>query len=145
MPQTTQFELVSPERVFFSEPVEMVVVPGTEGDFAALPDVLPMVAMVRPGLITIFENEKPKERIFVAGGVAEVDQTSCIVLAEEAYLLSELKEEDAQARYEAAMADFQRGLASFKGSSVMAPLETELDVARAMMTAIRGEFSYPAP
>ena len=43
------FELVSPERLLLSESVEMVVVPGSEGDFGVLPRHTPMISTVRPG------------------------------------------------------------------------------------------------
>ena len=48
MADQIQFELVSPERLLISEPVEMVVVPGVEGDFGVLPGHAPLVSTVRP-------------------------------------------------------------------------------------------------
>ena len=67
-----EFELVSPERLLLSEGVEMVVVPGTEGDFGVLPRHTPMISTLRPGVIRVFEKGAAKESIFVAGGFAEV-------------------------------------------------------------------------
>lgn len=49
MAETIDFELVSPERLLFAKPVEMVVVPGTEGDLGILPRHAPLIATVRPG------------------------------------------------------------------------------------------------
>jgi len=46
-----QFELVSPEKLLLSEEVEMVVVPGAEGDFGVLPGHTPVISTVRPGVI----------------------------------------------------------------------------------------------
>jgi F-type H+-transporting ATPase subunit epsilon len=89
MADTTEFELVSPERLLVSEPVEMVVVPGAEGDFGVLPGHAPFISTLRPGLIIIYENRQPKEAIFVAGGVAEVTPERCTVLAEEAIKIAE--------------------------------------------------------
>ena len=48
-----EFELVSPERLLLSEPVEMVVVPGEEGDFGVLPKHAPLISLVRPGVIQV--------------------------------------------------------------------------------------------
>ena len=48
---TTLQSLVAPERLLLSEPVDMVVVPGSEGDFGVLPGHAPLISTVRPGLI----------------------------------------------------------------------------------------------
>ena len=79
-----QFELVSPEQLLLSEDVEMVVVPGGEGDFGVLPGHSPMISTVRPGVIHVFASGSVSSRIFVAGGFAEVTGARCTVLAEEA-------------------------------------------------------------
>lgn len=85
-----QFELVSPEKLLLSEDVEMVVVPGVEGDFGVLPGHAPMISTVRPGVIHVFEGGSVKTRIFVAGGFAEVTTARCTVLAEEAVALDDI-------------------------------------------------------
>jgi F-type H+-transporting ATPase subunit epsilon len=90
MAETTQFELVSPERLLFSRAVEMVVVPGSEGDFGVLPRHAPFISNLRTGVIDVHEGGKVTERIFVAGGFAEVTADRCTVLAEEASPLSEI-------------------------------------------------------
>ena len=51
MPERVEFELVTPERLLFSEMVEMVVVPGTEGNFGVLPGHAPLISTIRPGMI----------------------------------------------------------------------------------------------
>ena len=79
-----QFELVSPEQLLMSEEVEMVVVPGSEGDFGVLPGHSRTITTVRPGVIHIFTNGTISSRIFVAGGFSEVTSDRCTVLAEEA-------------------------------------------------------------
>ncbi|MCC7274272.1 MAG: F0F1 ATP synthase subunit epsilon [Alphaproteobacteria bacterium] len=84
MADTIAFELVSPERLLLAQPVEMVVVPGTEGNFGVLPGHAPLISTVRPGVIEIFEGGRVAERIFVAGGFAEVTPQRCTVLAERA-------------------------------------------------------------
>ena len=90
MAETIDFELVSPERLLLAKPVEMVVVPGTEGDLGILPRHAPLIATVRPGIIAIFAGGKVAERIFVAGGVAEVTGERCTVLAERAMPLADI-------------------------------------------------------
>jgi F-type H+-transporting ATPase subunit epsilon len=84
------FELVSPEALVLSRDVEMVVVPGAEGDFGVLPRHTPMISNVRPGVLQVYENGQVSERIFVAGGFAEVTPARCTVLADEAEPVGEL-------------------------------------------------------
>ena len=79
-----QFELVSPERLIISAEVEMVVVPGTEGNFGVLPGHSPLISTIRPGTIDIYAGGAITERIFVVGGIAEVTPERCTVLADEA-------------------------------------------------------------
>lgn len=77
------FELVSPEQLMLSEDVEMVIVPGAEGEFGVLSRHAPMISSLRPGVIGICrQGRKPDARYFVAGGFAEVTGERCTVLAE---------------------------------------------------------------
>jgi F-type H+-transporting ATPase subunit epsilon len=84
MADRIQFELVSPERLVVSTEVEMVVVPGTEGNFGVLPGHAPLISTIRPGTIDIYEGGAVTERIFIVGGIAEVTPERCTVLADEA-------------------------------------------------------------
>ena len=132
MAETTEFELVSPEKLLISQPAEMVVVPGTEGDFGALPRHAPMITGVRPGVIDIYENGKVEKRIFVAGGFAEVNETRITVLAEEAIPLAELTGEFVVTRIRAAEAD----LAAATTDHAKREANRRLAVAQAMHAAI---------
>jgi F-type H+-transporting ATPase subunit epsilon len=80
---TFHFELVSPEQLLFSGEVDQVDVPGAEGDFGVLADHAPLVATLRPGVLTIFENGQAL-RVVVFGGFAEVSPTGMNVLADAA-------------------------------------------------------------
>jgi len=84
MADRVQFELVTPERLVLSEMVEMVVVPGTEGNFGVLPGHAPLISSVRPGMIEIYEGQRVTRQIFVVSGIAEVTPEGCTVLADEA-------------------------------------------------------------
>ena len=95
---TVEFELVSPAKLLVSEPVEMVVIPGAEGDIGVLPGHSPLIATVRPGIIDIHEGGKVRDRIFVGGGFAEVSPNRCTVLAEEATPVDEINLATAEAR-----------------------------------------------
>ena len=84
MADRIEFELVTPERLIISTEVEMVVVPGTEGNFGVLPGHAPLISTLRPGTVDIYEGRTITERIFVVGGIAEVTPQRCTVLADEA-------------------------------------------------------------
>src|SRR5271156_5717769 len=106
MPDRVQFELVTPERLLISEMVEMVVVPGTEGNFGVLPGHAPLISSIRPGTIDVYEGSTIAERIFVAGGFAEVTNLRCTVLADEAIRVSTLD----RAAIQSQLAEIEAGL-----------------------------------
>ncbi len=101
------FELVSPERLLFSEAVEMVVIPGTEGNFGVLPGHSPFASTVRADLIEIYEGGQITRRIFVAGGFAEVTPERVTVLADEAAPLDQLNREAVERRIKALEEDIR--------------------------------------
>lgn len=76
------FELVAPERLVASEQVEMVTVPGEQGDFGVLPGHAPVLSVLRPGLIVVQDEGRETRRVFVGGGFAEVTPQGLTVLAE---------------------------------------------------------------
>ena len=84
MPDEVLFELVTPEHIVLSEAVDMVVVPGTEGNFGVLPGHALLISTIRPGTIEVYRGQSVIQRIFVVGGFAEVTPDRCTVLADEA-------------------------------------------------------------
>ena len=125
------FELVSPERLLLSEDVEMVVVPGTEGDFGVLPRHTPMISTVRPGVIRVFENGAAKESIFVAGGFAEVTPERCTVLADLAMPVGEID----RAAAEQQLKDAREDLTDAQDDQARKAAEKAIAVAEAMLQA----------
>ena len=97
-----EFELVSPERLLLSEPVDMAVIPGSEGDFGVLAGHSLLISTLRPGVIEVWQGETVTNRLFVAGGFAEVTDTRCTVLADEAVPVDEINAAEAQAAFEQA-------------------------------------------
>ena len=78
---TFHFEIASPERLLFSGEVDQVDVPGSEGDFGVLAGHAPLVAILRPGILTVTIGGE-QQRIVVLGGFAEVGPTGLTVLAD---------------------------------------------------------------
>ena len=125
-----EFELVSPEKLLMSELVEMVVVPGTEGDLGVLPGHSPLISVVRPGVINIYEAGSVKNSIFVAGGICEVEPERCTVLALEAVPVEEIDSAKASKR-DADAKQLEVGEHINK-----IEIETEQRIAQAMLTAV---------
>jgi F-type H+-transporting ATPase subunit epsilon len=86
---TFHFDLVSPEKLAFSGEVDQVDVPGVEGDFGVLAGHAPIVAVIRPGILTVISGGK-HEKIIVLGGVAEMSEKGLTVLADVATSLEDL-------------------------------------------------------
>jgi len=131
MADKVEFELVSPEKLLTSQPVDMVVVPGSEGDFGILAGHAPMISTVRPGVIDIYEGDRVVDRVFVAGGFAEVTETRCTVLAEEACPIAEID----RAKVEQTIRDLGEDLEDAKSDEERARIEAKLAVARAKLDA----------
>lgn len=105
MADAIAFELVSPERLLLSADVEMVIVPGAEGDFGVLPGHSPLISSVRPGVISIYAGGAVESRIYVSGGFAEVTTERCTVLADEALPLADADRADVEVRLKTARDD----------------------------------------
>jgi len=130
MAKTVEFELVSPAKLLKSEPVEMVVIPGAEGDIGVLPGHTPLIATMRPGVIDIHKGGSVKERVFIAGGFCEVSPERCTVLAEEAIEVRSIDKATAQKRFDDANSLWQNtdGVSKVKA-------DAERRIAEAMVAA----------
>ncbi len=80
---TFQLSLVSPESLLFSGQVDQVDLPGVEGDFGVLSGHAPIVAMLRPGIVTAMAGNV-SERFVVLGGLAEFSDEQLTILADSA-------------------------------------------------------------
>ena len=87
------FELVSPARLLFSGDVASVVIPGTEGEMTILPQHAPILSTLKPGIVTVHREGAAPERIFVRGGMVEVNPQGLTLLAEVAIPVADLSAE----------------------------------------------------
>ena len=90
---TFHFDLVSPEKLAFSGEVDQVDVPGVEGDFGVLAGHAPVVAAIRPGILTVMSGGS-KQKIIVLGGLAEVSDKGLTVLADVATSVQDLNKDE---------------------------------------------------
>lgn len=131
MADKVEFELVSPAKLLYAGAVDMVVVPGAEGNFGVLPGHAPLISTVRPGVIDVHEDGKVTARIFVAGGFAEVTQSRLTVLAEEAVPVDAIDRAGAESRLAAA----RTRASEAESAHDRAAAAREIAVAEAMIAA----------
>jgi F-type H+-transporting ATPase subunit epsilon len=111
MPSTFHFDLVSPEKLAFSGEVDQVDIPGIEGDFGVLAGHAPVVAAVRPGILTV-RSGSTQEKIIVLGGLAEVSDKGLTVLADVATSMQDVD----RAAFADQIAGMEEKLAEKEGS-----------------------------
>ena len=102
----TLLEIVSPDKLLLSQPVDMAVIPAAEGEMGVLPGHSPMIVLLRGGTITLHEGGRPTAQLYVSGGFAEITQERCTVLADEATPVAEVSRAAAQERLRQAEADY---------------------------------------
>jgi F-type H+-transporting ATPase subunit epsilon len=110
---TFHFDLVSPEKLAFSGEVDQVDVPGWEGDFGVLAGHAPVVAAVRPGILTIISGGT-RTKVIVLGGLAEVSDDRLTVLADVATSIDEVD----RAEFADKIAEMQEKLSEKDGSEL---------------------------
>ena len=118
MPTTFHFDLVSPEKLAFSGEVDQVDVPGVEGDFGVLAGHAPVIATIRPGILTVMSGGT-QQKIIVLGGLAEVSEKGLTVLADVATSVQELD----RARFADQIAEMEEKLAEKEGSELDRAIE----------------------
>jgi F-type H+-transporting ATPase subunit epsilon len=110
---TFHFDLVSPEKMAFSGEVDQVDVPGVEGDFGVLAGHAPVVAAIRPGILTLI-TAGSKQKVIVLGGVAEISDKGLTVLADVATSLDELD----RAEFAETISEMEAKLSEKEGSEL---------------------------
>ena len=115
---TFHFDLVSPEKLAFSGEVDQVDVPGIEGDFGVLAGHAPVVAAIRPGILTVTSGGT-QQKIIVLGGLAEMSDKRLTVLADVATSLDELD----RAQFADKISDMEAKLKEKEGSELDREIE----------------------
>ncbi|MBL6934770.1 MAG: ATP synthase F1 subunit epsilon [Alphaproteobacteria bacterium] len=132
MEEKVAFELVSPEKLLISAEVDMVLVPGAEGDFGILPGHSLFISGVRPGVLEVHNGGEVEQRIFVSGGIAEATPERCTVLAEQAVPMEELDAKEISSR----IGDLRDDIDASTSDDDRETAENALMVAEAMLNAI---------
>ncbi len=90
--KTIKFEIVTPEQVVLKELVVRATIPTTSGEVTILPDHIPLVSVLSPGIIEIEKDNKEMELMVVSGGFLEVQSGKIIILADYAERAASLDE-----------------------------------------------------
>lgn len=110
---TFHFDLVSPEKLAFTGEVDQVDVPGVEGDFGVLAGHAPVVAAVRPGILTITTGGA-HHKVIVLGGLAEVSEKGLTVLADVATSMQDID----RTQFADTISEMEEKLAEKEGSEL---------------------------
>ncbi len=129
----TLLEIVSPDRLLLSQPVDMAVIPAAEGEMGVLPGHAPMIVLLQGGTITLHEGGRATSRLYVSGGFAEITPERCTVLADEAVPVSEVSRQVAEARL--AEADAAYAAADKTDIAALDTIMGRQQAARAMVAA----------
>ncbi len=103
MVEKFKLEVTTPGKLVFSGLVDLVTIPGEDGEFGVMKGHSPVISGIKPGLIQIFEGTtRIVKRIYIAGGLAEVNQQEANILATDAYDLEQITRAEIDARLSAA-------------------------------------------
>jgi len=119
MADKIQLELVTPERRVLAEPVEMVTVPGLNGEMGILPGHTPLISQLKTGVLSYVQEGKTSQ-LLVSGGFVEVRDDHVSVLAQ----VAERPEEIDVATARSARERLEKQLTAWSGS------EDDLELAR---------------
>ena len=81
MTNNFNFEIISPERIIFSDNTAMVTLPSYEGDMSVLKYHISIITFLRPGIIKIQQNKENFENFFVQDGIVEFFNDKLAVLS----------------------------------------------------------------
>tara|TARA_Y100000816_G_scaffold87184_1_gene60049 strand:+ start:208 stop:594 length:387 start_codon:yes stop_codon:yes gene_type:complete len=92
MEKNFNLEIISPEKIILSEKVNSVKMPSFEGEMTILPDHIPLITFLRPGIVRI-EGSKESE-YFVEEGTVEFSNNTLIILSSTIIPLENVKGEN---------------------------------------------------
>ncbi len=122
---TLRLEIVTPEQTAYSEDVDMVTLPGTEGEFGVYPNHVPLLTTLRPGELRVMKNGR-SEYLAVGEGFVEVRGGAVSVLTDMAIHPEKIDESAAEAAVERARAAMKQDLGSEEVATIQATMQKAL-------------------
>ena len=132
MTDKVEFELVTPEKLLLSQPVDMVVAPGTDGYFGVLVEHIPFITTLRPGVVETYEGARLADQYFIDGGFAQVAHNRCTILVEQAIRVAEIDRGEA----EQALQNLTEDLEDAKTDAERDEIQARLEIARAKVQSL---------
>jgi len=93
MEDNFKLEIISPEKIIFSDNTKMVILPSYEGDMGILKNHIPIITFLRPGIIKVQKNDESFKEFFVQDGTVEYFDDSLVVLSASATNIRDLSKE----------------------------------------------------
>ena len=94
MSENYKTEIVSPEKVVFSDPnVQEVVLPAYEGEMGILKDHISLISFLKPGIVKIVKNSENVNSFFVEDGIVEFYNNNLTILSSRVFNIKELNKE----------------------------------------------------
>ena len=101
--KTIKFEVVTPEKIVLKKQILQVTVPTEDGEITVLPEHIPLISILKPGVVEIKLEDGELEVMAVSGGFLEVMRNKIVILADTAERAEDLDEariEEAKKRAE---------------------------------------------
>lgn len=132
--KTIKFEIVTPDKAVLERKILQASLPTTSGEITVLPDHIPLVSVLSPGVIEIKLTDNTSEIFSTSGGFIEVTKDKIVILADTAERAEELDEERIKAAQERAekLKEETRNVDDVQFAAVAAKLEKELARLRAV-------------
>ena len=93
MEDNFKIEIISPEKIIFSDSAKMIKIPSYEGDMSILKDHISIITFLRPGLVKVEKKDNDFEEFFVQDGTIEFFNNTLILLSASAINLKKLSKE----------------------------------------------------
>jgi len=98
---TINLDIITPEKVIYSQSVDMVDVPGADGDMGILQGHAPVISNLKSGVLRVHKGDKIIDRVLIVSGVVEITADSCSVLATHAHNFADITKDDIRERLDA--------------------------------------------
>ena len=93
MEDTFKLEIISPEKIIFSDNARVVTIPSYEGEMSVLKNHIPLIAFLRPGIITVSKKGENMDKFFVEDGTVEYFKDNLVVLSLSAVNVKDITKE----------------------------------------------------
>ena len=93
MEENFNFEIISPEKIIFSDSVKMVKIPAYEGDMSLLKNHISIITFLRPGIVKVEKKEGNLEDFFIQDGIVEFFNDNLILLSASVLNIKNLSKE----------------------------------------------------